>query len=431
MAGKKFVLNDILCADSRELAKHVKPNSVALTITSPPYRNAINYSEHIKHGKSRKYRGTVGGSLDDYLDDMEKIFSQVRMVTITGGVCCIVIADELDHGVMIPLPSLLLSRLVKDSDPEDGWHMRDMIIWNKITAGRQGAGNRFSVFVKTPVPTRYRANIMHEYIIILQKGREKRDLPSKSEKKIPLNRVMKRQVALSVWDITPVPPNVVDHPAVFPEQIPWRLINLFSFPGETVLDPMCGSGQTTKVAKSLNRKFIGVDLRKEYASLAKKRLKEKLQLSNFMVPLFFPVKWSKAVQPGGKDHASLDVEGQIPKGYRTLFQKITADKEYGTKTTHIYYKNKKGEYLTCVISAREEPFLLGLGKVSSTASPIGKVFKSLPKTFELSDIKKNLPKNISGDILTVIAIADVLEHEKMAEKKSKHQRIAVYSKTKR
>ena len=93
------------------------------------------------------------------------------------------------------------------------------------------------------------------------------------------------------------------------------------------------------------------------------------------------------------------------------------------------YKNKKGEYLTCVISAREEPFLLGLGKVSSTASPIGKVFKSLPKTFELSDIKKNLPKNISGDILTVIAIADVLEHEKMAEKKSKHQRIAVYNKT--
>jgi len=241
---KKFVLNDVVSADSKELSKFIKPNSVALTVTSPPYRNAINYSEHVKGlkaGKKKQFRGNVGGTLHDYLNEMEKIFSEVRKITVPGGFCCIVIADELDEGTLLPLPSLLLAKLLDEKDPDEGWHLRDMIIWNKITAGRSGAGNRFGQFVKIPVPTRYRANIMHEYILVLQKGKKARMLPHDTKHRIPLNRAMKRQVALSVWDMTPVPPNVVDHPAVFPEQIPWRLIQMFTLPGDTVLDPMCGS----------------------------------------------------------------------------------------------------------------------------------------------------------------------------------------------
>lgn len=215
---KKYIVNDVACADSKELSKFIKPNSVALTVTSPPYRNAINYSEHVKglkDGKKKQFRGNVGGTLDDYLDEMEKIFSEVRKVTVPGGFCCIVIADELDEGTLVPLPSLLLAKLLDSGDAERGWHLRDMIVWNKVTAGRSGAGNRFSQFVKIPVPTRYRANIMHEYILILQKGKKARMLHQNTKEKIPLNRAMKRQVALSVWDITPVPPNVVDHPRSF------------------------------------------------------------------------------------------------------------------------------------------------------------------------------------------------------------------------
>ena len=170
---------------------------------------------------------------------------------------------------------MLASRLLNPDDEENGWYLRDMIIWNKVTAGRSGAGNRFGQFIKIPVPTRYRANIMHEQIIILQKGKDGRRLDKETEPKVPINRAMKRQVANSIWDITPVPPNAVKHPAPFPEQIPWRLISLYTEKGDVVLDPMCGSGQTTKVAKSLGRKYVGVDLRKEYVSLSKKRLKGK------------------------------------------------------------------------------------------------------------------------------------------------------------
>ena len=292
--AKKFTINDIIKADSRELSKYVALNSVALTITSPPYRNAINYSQHIKNTKSGKnymFRGNEESTLEIYLEDMKKIFSEVRKATVPGGFCCIVIADELFEGTLIPLPSILVSNLLQHDDEEEGWHLRDMIIWNKVTAGRSGAGNRFGQFVKIPVPTRYRANIMHEQIIVLQKGKHARMLHKNTKPKIPLNRAMKRQVANSVWDITPVPPNVVKHPAVFPEQIPWRLIHLYTKKGDVVLDPMCGSGQTTKVAKALGRAFIGVDIRKEYVSLAKKRLKEKSMLSNFIIPLYFPIRW--------------------------------------------------------------------------------------------------------------------------------------------
>ena len=347
--AKKFTVNDVVCADSKTLSKFIKPNSVALTVTSPPYGNAINYSQHVKNlksGKGKEFRGNVGGSLEDYLNEMQEIFSEVRKVTMPGGFCCIVIADELSEGVLIPLPSLLISKLVDMSDEDEGWHLRDMIIWNKVTAGRSGAGNRFSQFVKIPVPTRYRANIMHEYIIVLQKGKQARFLP-KTDPEVPLNRAMKRQVALSVWDITPVPPNVIKHPAVFPEQIPWRLIQMYTKPGDVVLDPMCGSGQTVKVANSLKRKYIGVDIRKAYVSLAKKRAKEKMMLSNFMIPLYFPVKWVGEVQSGKKDDAHIDLEDHIPKGYKVEFQKISKDVKNGTDTRHVYYKNKT--VITCAV----------------------------------------------------------------------------------
>lgn len=429
----KKVLNDVVCADSKTLSKFIKPNSVALTVTSPPYGNAINYSQHVKNqksGKGQEFRGNVGGNLEDYLIEMEGIFSEVKKVTMPGGFCCIVIADELSDGVLIPLPSLLISKLVDLKDEEEGWHLRDMIIWNKVTAGRSGAGNRFGQFVKIPVPTRYRANIMHEYIIVLQKGKKGRFLLKETEPKVPLNRAMKRQVALSVWDITPVPPNVVKHPAVFPEQIPWRLIQMYTKPGDVVLDPMCGSGQTVKVANNLKRKYIGVDLRKEYASLARKRAKEKMMLSNFMIPLYFPVKWVDADQSGKKGDAHIDVEDHIPKGYKVEFQKVSRDPENETDTTHIYYKNKPGDYLCCVIGSGQEPYMMKVGNPKKAGSPLKKILKELPETFDLLDVKKILPDGAPTDPYSLISLVDILEYLKNVRRKTRSLTKVVYEKTK-
>lgn len=322
-----------------------------------------------------------------------------------------------------------MSKLLEPEDEEDGWHLRDMIIWNKVTAGRSGAGNRFGQFVKIPVPTRYRANIMHETIIVLQKGKKARFILKDGAEKIPLNRAMKRQVALSVWDITPVPPNVIKHPAVFPEQIPWRLIQMYTKHGDVVLDPMCGSGQTLKVANNLKRNYIGVDIRKEYASLARKRAKEKMMLSNFMIPLYFPVKWVDSVQSGKKADAHIDVEDHIPKGYKVVFQKISKDSENGTDTTHIYYKNKSGEYLCCIIGAGEEPFMMKIGNPKIASSPLKKILSRLPESFDLLDVKKLLPDGVPSDPYSLVSLVDVMEHEKNVKRKTRSLTKVVYEKS--
>jgi DNA modification methylase len=415
-----YVLNDIIQADSKTLSKFVKPNSVALTITSPPYRNAINYSQHVenlKNGENTRFRGDVGLTTKKYLDEMEQIFTEVLKVTMHGGFCCIVIGDEVANGKLIPLSSLLISRLVKEEENENGWHLRDMIIWNKVTAGRNGAGNRFGIFVQQPMPTYYRSNIMHEYIIVLEKGSQRRELDRKNIEQIPLNRAMKRQVALSIWDITPVPPRTLKHPAVFPEQIPWRLIQLYSKKGDVVLDPMNGSGQTTKIAFQLKRQYIGVDIRKPYVTLAKTRLKEPYVPSNFMIPVYHPIKWSEVGESGKKEDMHLDVP-DVPKGYKLIRTKQSEKEIQGFRSTYLYYKNKEGDYYCYIMGRYSKPTTrIHLGKISDPKSPLNIALKRLPETaFYKATLNKLLPSRFVENRQPVKAIIDVLLEEKKIRK---------------
>jgi len=431
-------------ADGKNLSKYVKPNSVALTITSPPYRNAINYSKHVKNlngKKNSRFRGNVGIKTGEYLDEMEKIFSEVLKVTIPGGFCCIVIGDEIDNGSLVPLPSLLISRLIKEEKSEKSWNLRDIIIWNKVTAGRNGAGNRFGIFVQIPIPTYYRSNIMHEYIIILKKGEKNREIDKTKTEKIPLNRAMKRQVALSVWDfpvdeavmkeskknvwdVTPVPPRVIDHPAVFPEQIPWRLIKLYSKKGDTILDPMNGSGQTTKVAKFLERNYIGVDSRLPYVKLAKKRLNGSFQPSNFMVPLYFPIEWSTKDQSGKKEDATLDFSSNVPKGFEYVFEKPSDKEVRGVRGTYYYYKNKENDWLCYIMTRSSEPTKMNVGNFSKPKTRLAIVLNQIPNrgTFTKADLHEMLPPKLVENRQPLKAVIDILVNLKRLKKAGKNNR---------
>jgi len=191
---------------------------------------------------------------------------------------------------------------------------------------------------------------------------------------------------------------------------------------------MCGSGQTTKVAKSLGRKFVGVDLRKEYVSLSKKRLKEKPMLSNFIIPLYFPVRWHDGEQSGRKQDAHLDIEQSIPKGFRMQFQKTLTDRQNGTDTTQICYKNKAGDYLASVIGSAEEPYIMKLGNPKKKTSVLGKIISNLPKTFDLEKISSAVPKNISDDPYAVGAVIDVLEHAKVISTGARNRKEVFYRK---
>jgi modification methylase len=256
--------NSIMVGNSKDLSQ-IQDNKVALTVTSPPYHNAINYQEH--QDTEKWYRGTVEVSLEDWLEEMKSVFSEVYRVTKPGGFCCIVIGNEIIEGKSkLPLPALLLVELTKK---EIGWSFFEEIIWNKVTGGKK----RFRVTVQHPYPTYYYPNIMHEQIIILRKMPFHNFKDKKS--KLVLNDLMKKEIANSIWHIAPMPPSYRRfHPAAFPEEIPYRLIQLYSNMGDLVLDPFLGSGQTTKMAGFLHRKYLGVDKSSKYVKIAKKRTLE-------------------------------------------------------------------------------------------------------------------------------------------------------------
>ena len=149
--------NSIFVGNSKDLSQ-ISDNKIALTVTSPPYHNAINYQEH--QDSKKWYRGTAEGSLKDWLKEICEVFSEVYRVTKPGGYCCIVIGNELIEGTnKLPLPALLLVELTKK---EIGWSFFEEIIWNKVTGGKK----RFRVTVQHPYPTYYYPHIMHEQIII-------------------------------------------------------------------------------------------------------------------------------------------------------------------------------------------------------------------------------------------------------------------------
>jgi DNA modification methylase len=260
------IYDKILLGDCETVLKNIPSNSVQLTITSPPYGNAIDYDLHVAKKNQENYRGVTKVKLDEYIDNLVSIFNeQVFRVTKEGGYCCIVIANEVVNGTLIPLPHLLLSKLV---EPFGKWNLHEEIIWHKVTGGT----NRYGSFVINPYPKYYRANIMHEFILVLRKGDVKSGRDRKREILPATHEEWTKEIANSVWHIAPVPPGYINHPCPFPEEIPYRLMKIYSYKNDIILDPFNGSGQTTKIAYNLNRHFVGIDIKQEYVSLAFDRL---------------------------------------------------------------------------------------------------------------------------------------------------------------
>ena len=307
---------------------------VGTCITSPPYRNAINYDMHVKDSAKSKakdagwYRGT-GPYKDtrDWLNKIHAIFSNVYRLLKPGGICCIVIGDEIVNGTLEPLPSLLLSSMLN----EKKWALRDMIIWHKVTGG----AGRFRSTVKHPHVGNYHPNMMHEYILVLQKISSKSEIKRQHEKDadsmkrmIPLNHIMKREIANSLWNIAPIPFTAnIGHPAPFPLQIPFRLLLVYHT-GGIVLDPMCGSGQTLIAAKMLNMPFIGTDLQKSYVNLSESRLKKPSHsLSNWLVPSWHTEKFVFNKNIGEIENGDIDIKNSIlPQGYKLKDVKYKVNK---------------------------------------------------------------------------------------------------------
>lgn len=268
-------MNRLFCHSSESMYE-LEDNIVALTVTSPPYWNAIDYDLHSEDNKqnyrTRKYK-TGYALYEEYLDWLSVFFKEVLRVTKPGGFLSIVIGTVLFEGKHIPVPQDLTFRLARE-----GWDFHQDIIWHKCTAGVKRAG----VAIQKPYPGYFYPNIMTEYILIFKKPGEaifkNREKEEKEASAYPINKLFTMDIANNIWHIAPVPPNTIDHPCPYPEEIPYRLINLYSYKDELVLDPFLGSGQTPKVAKALQRSYVGYDIFQKYIDISTKRINEPLSV---------------------------------------------------------------------------------------------------------------------------------------------------------
>ena len=254
----------------------LSPASVSLTVTSPPYWNAIDYDVHAGGSGGEWYRtrqySEGFGDYEEYLDLLLRVFAEVHRVTKPGGFCAIVIGTVLLNGRHIPVPFDLTARMAAAD-----WEFHQDIIWHKTTAGVKRAGSA----IQKPYPGYYYPNIMTEYILLFRKPGAKiyrQANGNREASRFEIDDVFKMDTANNIWHIAPVPPRTIDHPCPFPEEIPYRLITMYSYQGDTVLDPFVGSGQTTKVARALGRHPVGYDTKQEYTDYAQSRLAEPLRL---------------------------------------------------------------------------------------------------------------------------------------------------------
>ena len=293
---------DQIFAHSCEHMPELADDSVALTVTSPPYWNAIDYDRHAEDAqqnyRTRRY-GNGYRDYKEYLIWLERIFDAVYRVTKPGGYCAVVIGTVLLQGRLYPVPFDFASRLSRRK-----WEFHQDIIWHKCTAGARRAG----VAIQKPYPGYYYPNIMNEYILIFRKPGPKiyegRSQEEKEAAAYPIDRVFTMDIANNIWHIAPVPPNTIPHPAPFPEEIPYRLVRLYSYPGDLVLDPFAGSGQTLKVAHHLGRQYVGYEIIPKYVALAEQRVREPLHLRKEQLIAVFdkvkidtPTRKAKATQP--------------------------------------------------------------------------------------------------------------------------------------
>ena len=250
----KELLNTII-EGSCENMKDIPNNSLHLMITSPPYNVSKEYDNDL--------------SLNEYLDLLKNCFTETYRVLVNGGRACINIAN-VGRKPYIPLSDYVSKIMI-----EIGFNMRGEIIWNK-SAGA-GISTAWGSFQSASNPI---LRDVHEYILIFSKGNYKRER-DKNEKEFRHDNITKEEFiewTKSIWTMNPESAKRIGHPAPFPEELPNRLIKLFSFTNDIVIDPFMGSGTTAIAAIKNNRNFVGYEINEEYINLANNRienLKEK------------------------------------------------------------------------------------------------------------------------------------------------------------
>ena len=236
--------NTILCVSSERMSE-IPDASVHLMVTSPPYNVTKQYDQDL--------------SLAEYLQLLERVFAEVYRVLVYGGRACVNVAN-LGRKPYIPLSAHITHLML-----HLGYLMRGEIIWNK------GAGAGVSMaWGSWPSALNPVLRDTHEYILVFSKGTFARPKPACKADTIAKEQFL--EWTKSVWVMNPESAKKVGHPAPFPVELPYRLIQLYTYSGDVVLDPFMGSGSTAIAALKSGRKYIGYEIDRDYVRLAEERI---------------------------------------------------------------------------------------------------------------------------------------------------------------
>ena len=236
-------LNKVI-AGSAENMREIPDNSVHLMITSPPYNVSKDYDQNL--------------SLGQYLEFLENSFRETYRVLVNGGRACINVAN-IGRKPYIPL-SDYISRMMINI----GFNMRGEIIWNKAASASPSTAWGSWMSAANPI-----LRDIHEYILVFSKGDYYR---TKKDKQSTIRKEDFMEWTKSVWVMKAESAKKIGHPAPFPEELPYRLIQLYSFQNDIILDPFMGSGTTAISSLKSNRYFIGYEIEPAYVELCNRRI---------------------------------------------------------------------------------------------------------------------------------------------------------------
>ena len=239
------ILNRLFCKSSEKM-NELPDNSIQLMVTSPPYNAAKEYDEDL--------------NLEEYLQLLRNVWLETFRVLAPGGRACVNVAN-LGRKPYIPLHSYIIQDML-----EIGYLMRGEIIWNKAASASPSTAWGSWQSASNPV-----LRDVHEYILIFSKDSFQR---SGKGRENTISRDEFLEWTKSVWTFPSVSAKKIGHPAPFPEELPYRLIQLYTYENDTVLDPFAGSGTTCIAALRAGRNYIGYDIHQEYIQLASQRLQE-------------------------------------------------------------------------------------------------------------------------------------------------------------
>lgn len=239
-------LDRIFCKSSEKMDE-LPDKSIHLMVTSPPYNVGKDYDADL--------------TLAEYMGLLRYVWGEVHRVLVPGGRVCINIAN-LGRKPYIPLHSFVIEDMISL-----GFLMRGEIIWNKSSSA--GSSTAWGSWLSPTNPT---LRDVHEYILVFSKGTFRRK--KVSDRKGTISRDEFLEFTKSVWNFQSVSARKIGHPAPFPVELPYRMIQLYTFAGEVILDPFMGSGQTAIAAMKTDRHFIGYEIDETYIELAENRVSE-------------------------------------------------------------------------------------------------------------------------------------------------------------